>query len=190
MGAGNRRCARRARRAASGRAHSVVISDFQEGSRLEGLQGYEWPKGTEVALEPIQPAHLENARAEWVAADSVPVEAAKAEAVEPLRIRVSNEAGAAHEQFKLRWSGGGEPTVAYVPAGQSRIVTVPPPAAATGDKLLLTGDETAFDNEVFVVPPRPDQTLLLFAGNEGEADAEQSLYFLRRAFPATRREKI
>jgi hypothetical protein len=90
----------------------------------------------------------------------------------------------------LRWSGGGEATVAYVPAGQSRIVILPPPAAATGDKLLLTGDETAFDNETFVVPPRPDQTLLLFAGNEGEADPEQSLYFLRRAFPPTPREKI
>ncbi len=106
----------------------VVISDFQEGSRLEGLQGYQWPKGTEVVLEPIQPAHLENARAEWVASDSVPVDAAKAEATEPLRIRVTNEAGAAHEQFQLRWSAGGAATVAYVPAGQSRIVTVPPPA--------------------------------------------------------------
>ncbi|HEV7405856.1 MAG TPA: BatA domain-containing protein [Chthoniobacteraceae bacterium] len=168
----------------------VVISDFQEGSKLEGLQGYQWPKGTEVALEPIQPAHLENARAEWVASDSVAVEAAKAEAIEPLRIRVTNEAGAAREQFSLRWSGGGEATVAYVPAGQSRIVTVPPPAAATGDKLLLTGDETAFDDETFVVPPRPDQTLLLFAGNESPDDTQQSLYFLRNAFPATRREKI
>jgi hypothetical protein len=168
----------------------VVISDFQEGSRLEGLQGYEWPKGTEIALEPIQPAHLENARAEWVASETVPVEAAKAEATEPLRMRVTSEAGAAHEQFQLRWSGGGEATAAYVPPGQSRIVTVPQPTAASGDKLLLTGDETAFDNETFVVPPRPDQTLLLFAGNEGEADAQQSLYFLRRAFPPTRREKI
>src|SRR3954464_7285811 len=151
----------------------VVISDFQEGSRLEGLQGYQWPKGTEVALEPIQPAHLENARAEWVASDSVPVDAAQAEATEPLRIRVTNEAGAAHEQFQLRWAGGGEATVAYVPAGQSRIVTVSPPAAATGDKLLLAGDATAFDNETFVVPPRPDQTVLLFAGNDGEADSQQ-----------------
>ena len=168
----------------------IVISDFQEGAKLDGLQGYEWPRGTEVALEPLQPAHLENARAEWIAADTTPADPAKAGAVPPLRIRVSSEAGAAHEQFQLRWSAGGEPTSAYVPAGQSRVVTVPPPAAATGDKLLLSGDETPFDNETFIVPQHAEQTQLLFVGHDAEGDSQQSLYFLRRAFPETVHEKF
>jgi hypothetical protein len=36
-----------ARREQSGK-RIVLISDLQEGSRLDGLQGYEWPRGVEV----------------------------------------------------------------------------------------------------------------------------------------------
>jgi hypothetical protein len=32
----------------------VLIADLQEGSRLDGLQGHEWPRGLEVVVEPVQ----------------------------------------------------------------------------------------------------------------------------------------
>src|SRR5260370_24632215 len=33
----------------------VLISDLQAGARLDGLQGYDWPRGVEVQIKPVQP---------------------------------------------------------------------------------------------------------------------------------------
>ena len=49
-----------ARREPSGK-RIVLISDLQEGSRLEGLQGYEWPRGMEVIVEPLKAKRPTNA---------------------------------------------------------------------------------------------------------------------------------
>src|SRR4029077_4104752 len=46
---------------ATGRSQIVLISDLQEGSRLESLQGYEWPKGVELSVEPVKARHTSNA---------------------------------------------------------------------------------------------------------------------------------
>ena len=60
-------------------------------------------------------------------------ETADSDAKAAVRIRVSNSADAKREQFKVGWlrSDGngflGAPTDIYVPPGQSRIVSLPPP---------------------------------------------------------------
>ncbi|MBI3875114.1 MAG: BatA domain-containing protein [Verrucomicrobia bacterium] len=45
----------------------VLITDLQEGSRLDALQGYEWPKGVELVVEPVKTKRVTNAGLQLVA---------------------------------------------------------------------------------------------------------------------------
>ncbi len=177
-----------------GRREIVIISDLQEGARLDGLQGYQWPRGLTVTLDPVTAKARQNASVQWIseseAADQ-PGEAA------PLRLRVNNAPGAKSDQLQLAWrldspapnTAPGKPIEAYVPAGQSRIVKAPtPPAGATA--LLLTGDDTAFDNTLYLLPPQVTPLPVLFVGPDADEDTKGSLYYLRRAFPKTTRQNV
>ncbi|HKS37243.1 MAG TPA: BatA domain-containing protein, partial [Verrucomicrobiae bacterium] len=168
----------------------VLVSDLQEGSRLEGLQGYDWPRGIEVVIESIKAKRPTNAGLQWVMdAD----EASRPETDAGPRIRVSNSADAKREQFQIRWDGvaGGSTVDAYVPPGQSRIVQAPKlPAGISGERLVLTGDDDDFDNIVYLVEPKAEQVTILFIGNDTEKDPGQALYYLKRAFQETRRQVV
>lgn len=166
----------------------VVVTDLQEGSRLDGLQGFDWPRGVEVVIEPLKPAHPSNAGLQWVLDLSDTLQADSG-----LRVRVSNAADARREQFQIRWSGiaGAGPLDVYVPPGQSRIVQAPKlPDGASGERLVLTGDDEAFDNTVHLVQSKPEQVNVLFAGADAENNPAQLLYYLKRAFQPTRRYSV
>lgn len=168
----------------------VVISDLQEGSRLDGLQGYEWPRGVEVAVEAVKAKRPTNASLQWVldAEDSLP---AAAEVV--ARLRVSNSSDATAEQFQIRWDGIADaPTLdAYVPPGQSRIVPAPRlPAGVAGERLALRGDDHEFDNLVHLVQPRAEEVNVLLLDDDRENDPGRLLYYLKRAFQDTRRQTV
>ncbi len=177
---------------ATGPRQIVVISDLQEGSRLDTLQAYEWPKHIELILEPVKARRPTNAGLQLVT-DTDDTDKKTADAGP--RVRVSNSADAKREQFQVGWTRAGEKGFAgpavdvYVPPGQSRVVTVPPlPAGATADQLALLGDDEDFDNTVYLVPPEATRVSILYLGNESEKDSAQSLYFLQRAFQQTRRQ--
>ena len=172
----------------------VVCTDLQEGSRLEGLQGYEWPRGIEVSLEPLLVKRPTNAGLQLVTerddADQTPLDASP-------RVRVQNAGNSKREQFQIGWLAGegtglvGAPFDAYVPPGQSRTIQAPkPPAGLPSERLGLTGDDQDFDNVVYLVPPKAEQIKILYLGNEKETDSTQPLYFVQRAFPQTRRQNI
>lgn len=166
----------------------VLITDMQEGSRLDGLQGHEWPRGLEMVVEPVKAKRPTNAGLQWVmdVDDSAP---AGTEA--PVRIRVSNSSDAQREQFQIRWAGGGDSLDAYVPPGQSRIVPAPKlPTNAVATRIILTGDDDDFDNTVYVVPPKAEEVNVLYLGSAAETDAARSLYYLTRAFQDTRRQVV
>ncbi len=168
----------------------VVISDLQEGSRIDGLQGYQWRRGLEVILDPVRAKLRQNASAHWVS--EAEGEEQPGEDV-PLRLRVVNSAGARRDQLQLAWSGATEASAkldAYVPAGQSRIVRAPQQPKDRPAALVLSGDDTAFDNTTYVLPAQPARLPVLFVGLDGDEDPRGSLYYLRRAFPATRRQRI
>jgi hypothetical protein len=178
---------------ATGPGHIILISDLQEGSRLEPLQGFEWPRGIDLSVELVKPRHAGNASVQLLA------EASDLDPKAPasVRVRVSNSADAKREQFKVGWAAGdgrtflGTPIAAYVPPGQSRIIAVPLPATgAATDRILLQGDDEDFDNTVFVIPPEPARGKVVYFGNEPEDDAKQPLYFLKRAFQETRRQSV
>jgi Aerotolerance regulator N-terminal/von Willebrand factor type A domain len=168
----------------------VLITDLQEGSRLDGLQGYDWPRGTDVQVERLQARRPTNAGLQWVADSD---QATKTETSAGPRIRVSNSANAQREQFQLRWEGvaAALPLDLYVPPGQSRLVQAPKlPAGATGEQLRLTGDDDDFDNALYILQPKAEQVHVLFLGNETEKDPAQPLFYLKRAFQQTARQAV
>src|SRR5581483_8909122 len=170
-----------------------LITDLQEGSRLEQLQGYEWPKGVEVSINQLKPLHTGNASLQLVS-DTDEVSDAKASA--QVRVRVSNMAGSKHEQMKIGWASAASASFAappqelYVPAGQSRVVTVPAPSVGSLDRVVLQGDDDDFDNTVFTSPPEVLRLNVTYLGTESETDTRQGLYFLKRAFQETRHQTV
>lgn len=172
----------------------VVISDFQDGSRLDGLQGFDWPRGVEVVLDPVKARRKTNAGLQ-VLPDLD--ETAQPQSEARPRLRVSNSAESEREQFRVGWMPGnsssflGPPLDVYVPPGQSRVFEAPaPPAGAPAERLALTGDDEPFDNVAFVAPPRRERTRVLFLGDDSGADHTRSLYYLRRAFLETRSQEV
>jgi hypothetical protein len=173
----------------------VIISDLQEGSRIDGLQGYEWPRGLVVTLDPVAPSKLGNAGLSWIAEAEEIAQTAEAP---PVRLRISNAAESKAEQFSVRWAGrpGDEPGAkldVQVPSAQTRTVRAPKQNAtgnAAATEVILTGDEADFDNHAFVLPPQPQNVPILFVGADADEDTHASLYYLRRAFPATRHERV
>jgi hypothetical protein len=172
----------------------VVISDLQEGSRLDGLQGFEWPRGIEVTLEPLKAKRPTNAGLQLLLEQD---ETQKPTSETEVKVRIANSGDAKREQFQLGWvragekSFAGKPVDAYVPPGQSRVLTAPrPDAGLAAEQLRLTGDDEEFDNTAFLVPPKPEQIKVLFVGGDAERDPQQSLYYLKRAFPETRRQIV
>jgi hypothetical protein len=170
----------------------VLITDLQEGGRLDGLQGYEWPRGVEVIVEPLKARRPTNAGLQLVTERD---NAGNATNLAGLRIRVSNSSTARREQFRVGWVRAGEnnflgaPVDLYVPPGQSQISSAPkmPPDAAA-EQMVLRGDDDDFDNTVYWAPPRAKAINLLYLGEDSEKDSTQPLYFLQRAFqPASQR---
>jgi Aerotolerance regulator N-terminal/von Willebrand factor type A domain len=158
----------------SGRAQQIVlISDLQAGSRLESLQGYEWPKGIGLSVEILKPRHPGNAGLQLVGGtdDVGPKPDAQ------VRVRVNNDAGSTREQFEVGWARpdgrafADKPAEVYVPPGQSRIVTLPAPstqgaafsspgeqltpAAATSPGLHAPGGSSVSAPGAGLTPPSP-----------------------------------
>ena len=168
----------------------VLITDMQEGSRLDGLQGHEWPRGLEVVVEPVKAKRPTNAGLQWVMDTD---DAARTTADAAVRIRVSNSTDAKREQFQIRWAGvaGGDSLDAYVPPGQSRIVPAPKlPVGVSGERIALSGDDDDFDNTAYVVQLKAEEINVLFLGDDAENDSSQLLYYLKRAFQDTRRQAV
>jgi hypothetical protein len=175
------------------RGQIVLISDLQEGSHLEPLQGYEWPKGVELSVEVIKPRPSSNASLQLV----TDTDDADPKAAGGVRVRVSNAADSKREQFKIGWAPRAEktyvgaPVEVYVPPGQSRLVVVPlPETGAVVDRLLLQGDDEEFDNSVFMIPPETARLNVGYFGDDSRQDSKQPIYFLERAFQETRRQAV
>lgn len=170
--------------AAAGRRQLVLISDTQQGSRIESLQGYEWPQAVLLEVKSVAPRDTSNAAIHLVADadDAAPEDGQR------LRVRVSNEPGSQRDQFTLAWANeqgavsSDQNVKVYVAPGRSRIARVPWPAKhAKADRLVLQGDEEDFDNTLFVVPPRREQARVLYVGSDAADDTKGLRYFLAGA---------
>ncbi len=190
-------------KSAPGPRQIVLISDLQAGSRLDALQAYEWPKGVELTVEAVKAANPTNAGVQIVADGPESARAPDA----PVRVRVSNASDSKGENFKLGWLAPapagtvappgpepflGTPLEAYVPPGQSRIFSLPLPkeGRAAAGRVAVQGDDEAFDNTAYFIPPVQQRATVLWVGGEAPADTRQPLFFLQRALAETPRVAV
>ena len=164
----------------------VLISDLQAGGRLDAIQTFDWPKGVEVRLAPILSSRPGNAGLQLAAEASERAATPQA----GVRVRVTNAADSTGEVFQVGWSDetgeafAGTAVDAYVPPGQSRLLTVPwPSGTPVPGRVRLSGDAETFDNLVAAAPLPQTRVAVLHFGREGEDDPKLPVFFLKRALP-------
>lgn len=161
----------------------VLVSDLQQGASLTELTGFEWPAEVELDLRAV--ADDRGNAGVTILTDRA--EADKGSGPPQLRVRVTNDAGATQERFKLTWTGTtGAEVDAYIPPGESRVVKVPRQAAGgTAAALRLTGDVHDFDNTAYLAGMQRREWTVHFLGTDKANDPEGLLYFLERAWDET-----
>ncbi len=129
-----------------------------------------------------------------------------------LRVRVTNADDATRETFRLRWvdefsttnstdspaHGDPGPTTShvgeaeashvdvYVPPGQGRVVRAPAlPEDYPSSRLVLAGDDHAFDNTAFVAHRRARDVTIVYLGSDHADDPAGLRFFLEPLFPST-----
>lgn len=160
----------------------LLISDMQEGSRLTALADYPWPEDVSLDLHSVKSTEKTNAGVHYVADTDRPESATPAR---DIRIRVSNDADSTADEFQLAWMDAankpiGDPTPAYVPGGESRVVRVPRPATPAS-RLHLSGDSSDFDNTIYLAARSDAAASVLYLGNDRPDDAKGLRYYLERA---------
>ncbi len=168
----------------------VLVSDLQQGSRLDALLAYEWPQRMELVVKAISCEGTTNASLQLVTnRDSL----APARDSDLPDIRVTNSPEAATDHFQLRWADVAQPPPVgaapspmldvYVAAGHSTVVRAPAiPNQQAAARLVLTGDDQDFDNTLYVMPELRRQVNILYVGGDDPNDTEGLLYYLRQAF--------
>ncbi len=177
-------------RAAGGTTREIVlVGDLAAGSSLDALGGYAWPDDVRIQVRAVGLPEGTNAGLHLV--PTLPERGDGA-----LRVRVTNDRESGREEFGLTWVDGGGTAVgkavsAYVPPGESRIFGMAlPDAAGEAYRLVLTGDDHAFDNTLHVAPIRQEEVPVIYIGSDGTADAAGLRYYLERALPETAARKI
>ncbi len=174
----------------AGARQIVLVSDLQEGSRLDALRTYEWPQGLTLTVDAIPASGATNAGLQ-VVANRDPL-AAPDDDDRP-GIRVTNSSNAASEQFQLHWAGISDATATpgrtvdvYVPPGHSDVVHAPESIeAASAHRVVVSGDDQDFDNTLYLAPYLKQRIDILYLGRDDPNDPKQMLYYLRQAFSAT-----
>jgi hypothetical protein len=158
-----------------------LISDLQEGTKLDALRTIAWPAELTLSVHRLDPATNDNlsialaAREDDRSADAL------------VRIRLSNTRDSALRDFTLAWQNAPktDAITAQIPPGASRILTAPP-NSTNATTLTLTGDTHDFDNRIFIAPPQPRTVRIHFLGKDATRDeASAPLYYLARALQPT-----
>jgi hypothetical protein len=182
------------------RREIILITDLQEGAKLDGLQGHDWPAGVKVIVERVAAKAQANAGLEILsAANSFAANDSN------VRVRVANARDSNREKFQIVWSSaftrpappeGGTPNVGkpleiYLPPGQTRAFAAPGlPAGMTAGKLQLTGDDADFDNQSFYAAPEAEQFKIAWFGSDATNDSAKLRFYAERVFSPTPRRKV
>ena len=163
------------------RREIIVISDLQKGSRLDAVQGYEWPAGIRVTLEQIGEDDQGNAGIEQVASRMPWATVGAAPS-----FRISNSANGISDELEfLAHTTAGETLsqIVHVPPGRSRVVELPGEwEGETVDRLAIRGDAAEFDNQFHFAQNRQQTVRIVYIGGDKPNDAEGSLFYLKSAF--------
>jgi hypothetical protein len=170
----------------------ILISDLQEGAKLDGLQGHDWPTGVKVSVERVEPSRKGNAGLEILASGNN-----KTTDPDAVHVRVANSRDSAREKFQLSWAAdngvAGQSMEIYLPPGQARTFTAPKLGTGkTSAQLKLSGDEEAFDDSSFYAAPESDRASIAWFGKESVNDPEKLRFYIERVFagPAQKVEVV
>ncbi len=160
----------------------LLISDTQQGAALEALQNYEWPESVTVRVDTIVADAPTNAGLE--------VMSQSAQREREVRLRVTNAADSASEEFRVQWHSEdgkqlGPPRPVYVAPGRSRTVSFQTPPGIGSAHAVLSGDAHDFDNTVYVDRLAAAELTVLWLGDGAEDDPESLRFYFSRAFPDT-----
>ncbi|MEX2317880.1 MAG: BatA domain-containing protein [Pirellulales bacterium] len=163
----------------------VLVTDLQQGSRLDALADYQWPVDVPLELRTVTTPQTTNAGLQLLS-ESAPTDTPGAEG--ELRVSVYNDKSSAADQFKLTWLDEKDQSLGasidvYAPAGESRVVRVtrPPGQAAEGQRLRLSGDACDFDNTLYFAARPQAELSVVFLGNDPANDPSGLRYYLERA---------
>ena len=163
------------------RREIIVISDLQKGSRLDAVQGYEWPTGIRMTLEQIGEDDQGNAGIEQVASRMPWATAGAAPS-----FRITNSANGISDELEfLAHTTAGETLsqIVHVPPGRSRVVELPGEwEGKTVERLAIRGDAAEFDNQFHFAQNRQQTVRIVYIGGDKPNDAEGSLFYLKSAF--------
>lgn len=170
----------------------VLISDLQQGSRLEALGGFEWPSDVELDLKTV--TDLGSNASLHILADVIESDPSKGRPGR--RVGVTNEPGSTREKFQLvrvdeKGVEAGQPIDVYVPPGESRVVQLPKPQRESAPGTLrLKGDAHPFDNTLYSADERREEATVLYVGKDESDDPAGLLYYLERVFHDTPRRSV
>lgn len=168
----------------------VVITDFQEGARLDALRGMVWPENIAVEVVRVEAPNADNFTLSLAASAAesntnlqIRGEPENERGRSFYRVRLSNTRDSKASDFKLTWDKGSEPpTTGYLPPGASRVLSIPGNAGT----LTLSGDAWDFDNRIFIAPAQPKPVKIVFIGEEKtRSEAATPLFYLSRALQPT-----
>ena len=132
----------------------VLISDLQQGSRLDTLQAATWPPDVRLDVRPVRTAEG-NASLQWLPPD-------ESDDPSQLRVRVSNDEQAKNDALQLIW----ETDTAVTEDTPAKSVQVPPGTFASRNvsrgalgnaRLKLVGDAHPFDNVAYLANAAADR---------------------------------
>jgi hypothetical protein len=153
----------------------VVITDLQQGSRVEGLQTFEWPEAITVDIQLVEATTTGNASVQVVGSLDQKI---------GLRVRVDNVADSPHERFKVEAASVLQEV--HVPPEQNRVVQFKGVSDATKPIVVsLSGDDDTFDNQAWYVRPQTLRVPVLYRGDGASSDPNELRYYLERAFLST-----
>lgn len=156
----------------------VLITDFQQGSRLEEFRSGSWPDGVVLDLRVVKPTVSGNAGLSLV----------EDQRSGRIRVRVTNSDDAPVAKYGLQtFDAAGAPVGAAVNAdvapGQRRTLTMQDVEA--GQPMIagveLTGDPHPFDNVVDLPREEPAVLRIAHAGATDANDPDSMLYYLQRS---------
>lgn len=162
-------------------ARICVISDFQKGASLDGLQGYEWHSETKLKIMNIGQDIEPNSGLALLNSDTPGI----------ARIQILNDDENLKTQFQVDIIAGdksdGEILKTYqvsVPSGSSRIINIPMEeiSATHGIAKIKNADSTQFDNTVYWVNAAKGSFYITTLHLGDLNDPKNMLFYLNRAF--------